>query len=148
MVSSLMRFFSRSARRTVVFGFVFLTLASVGCSGKRAKVTGKLTFHGQPVTGGSLTLVPVPAAGDLEPGTPAAVAVNSDGTFATPDGAVVGRCKVFYSAPSVPFPEGRVQRPSEPAPMSPFVGLVPKEQEIEVTTGDNTLEVEMIPRGK
>src|SRR6478609_4830423 len=97
-----------------------LVLAAVaGCSDvKMASVSGQVTYNGKPVTGGSLSFSPIPTNGEREPGKPGAAVVGSDGkyvvgTYGEADGAVIGKHQVSYSAPVLPFPEGRDPRPGE-----------------------------------
>jgi hypothetical protein len=145
MKSKWMAQFSSAARNVVVIGLAFALAASAGCSGggKVAKVAGKVTASGKPVTGGTITFSPI-AEGVTEPGRPASVEVQSDGSFETTNGAVIGKCQVTYVAPTVPLPEGYVARPSVQPPVSPFMGLFPKDKEVEVKSGDNTINIELV----
>lgn len=131
---------------------VGLLVTLLGCTGGGAptgKVTGKVTFDGKPVTSGSLTFAP--AAGTE--GKPAAGAVKADGsytlsTYAAEDGAVVGRHKVIYSPSAgtqqeVQIPEPGKHDEAKPAEV-PFSGLVPKESEVEVKAGTNSINIELV----
>jgi len=138
---------------------VFLVLAvagvlatAIGCSKsgaayRTAPVKGKVIYNGQPVTSGGIRLQPiaVPGASESNPGKPAGGEVRSDGTFVLStykdgDGAVVGRHKVSY----IPFSKGAETYEDKPEP-SPYLGLVPKEQEVEIKPGQNELTIELVP---
>ncbi|NLF72329.1 MAG: hypothetical protein GX575_25115 [Candidatus Anammoximicrobium sp.] len=143
--------------------FSFFSLVSVGllvtllgCGGGGAptgKVSGKVTADGKPVTSGSLTFAPA----DGTVGKPAIAAVKADGsytlsTYASGDGAVVGRHKVLYSPGSSESGQQEVQIPepgkhdeAKPAEV-PFSGLVPKEAEVEVKAGTNEINIELVPQ--
>jgi hypothetical protein len=119
-----------------------------GCGGNAsvAKVSGKVQYNGQPVTGGTLMFLPVPKEGSSEAGVPGVAAVESTGTYTVStsgnqDGAVVGRHRVVYTPPGPP--------PKPPGDTTveklPFDNLVPKTSEVEVKPGTNEIEIELIP---
>ena len=145
MKSRLSASLRKSTSWAIALCVVLPMMAVVGCSGgsKVGKVTGKVTYQGKPVTGGSLVFAPVPAQGDSAPGAPATVTIDADGSYKTTSGAVVGQCKVLYTAPSG-LPEGYVAKPSVAPPKSPFLDLVPKQKEVEVKAGDNTIDIELV----
>ena len=77
--------------------------ALTGCGSDSAAVTGKVTFQGTAVNGGSLQFLPV-ASGSSNPGMPAAGEIQADGTYvlgreAKADGAVIGKHRVIYTPP-------------------------------------------------
>lgn len=122
------------------------TVVGCGSGASVAKVTGKVAYNGQPVTGGTLMFLPVPADGAVEAGEPGVAAVDADGTYTvsthgTQDGAVIGRHRVVYSPPGPP--------PKPPGDTSvekmPFDNLVPKTSEVEVKPGANEIEIELVP---
>ncbi|MBI5758053.1 MAG: hypothetical protein HZA46_06000 [Planctomycetales bacterium] len=135
----------------------------VGCGGggqkPTAKVQGKVTFNGQPVPGGTLSFAPVAAEKGNEPGKSASGGVNSDGTYVLStytdkDGAVVGKHRVIYLAASAASTGANPDDPASghsdetaaanPAPASPFQGLKPKAGEVEVKSGSNTIDIELV----
>lgn len=133
-----------------LFGFAGL----LGCSGggSLAPVSGKVTYNGKAVTGGSLSFSPIGGDNAKNPGKPGAAVIQSDGTFKvgtndTADGAVVGRHKVTFSAPQMDYPPGVDPKPGQLPPKSGFEGLVVKQPEIEVKSGSNTIEVELTKPG-
>jgi hypothetical protein len=78
-----------------------------GCGGTdfpTAKVLGKVVFEDAPVTGGTVTFVPINADGSPRDGK-AAVGTIGDGgvfelrTYEDGDGAITGHHKVVYSPP-------------------------------------------------
>lgn len=121
-----------------------LTLTGCGSNGG-AKVTGKVTFQGQPVTGGTLVFAPV-AQGEKNPGAPGTATISKDGSFTAATRVREGKCTVSYNAPMAEFPPGYTPRPSEPAPQSPFTNLMVKDKEIELK-GGTPVNIELVPRG-
>jgi len=83
-----------------------LTVSVAGCGGGAFEVVpagGSVQFNGAPVSAGSITMVPVAAAG-ADPGKPAKAELRSDGTFELStygqfDGAIPGRHRVIYEGP-------------------------------------------------
>jgi hypothetical protein len=122
-----------------------------GCGGggefPTATVSGAVTYDGKPVKGGSITFSPV-ADGEQEAGKPASGMVKEDGTYELStygegDGAVIGKHTVSYSPPvaePTPTPTGGHAQQS----VSPYGGLSPKQAEVEVTSGSNTINVELV----
>lgn len=102
-----------SRRGTFAKGLVAgLLMASLGgCSGtdpdlpKLAKVSGKVTYNGKPVTKGSVIFTPVAGDKGDASGQVATGQIGADGsyeltTFNTGDGAVIGQHTVTIEAPS------------------------------------------------
>ena len=136
----------------------FLTATWLGCGSSdhpTAPVSGKITYQGQPVTGGTLSFAPISVAGNPNPGKPAAALIQSDGSFVlttnkASDGAVIGKHRVTFSPPIAQVPAPKALGPGEsavptPTPPSPYDGLVPKEPEVEVKKGSNSLTIELVP---
>lgn len=138
-------------------GAILSSAILMGCSGgdsdtkPTAKVSGTVTYEGQPVTGGLLMFSPIGDDKGNKPGKTGQATIKSDGTFASvatygdSDGAVVGKHRLLFSPPNPEAPAagadgGHAQAP----PASPFAGLVPKEPEITVNKGDNKLTVELV----
>jgi hypothetical protein len=114
-----------------------LVLTLVGCGqGGNAAISGKVTFNGAPVTGGSLLFVPNDVAGK-----PAEASVGQDGAFRSSP-ATAGKQTVTYNPPTNPTPPDL--QPGESAPPGPFDGLVPKQPEVEIKSGSNTLDIELV----
>jgi hypothetical protein len=136
------------------FGCVCLLGASlvalVGCGGSTQAVSGKVTTGGQPVTGGTVTFLPLDAAGGdtAALGEPTSGAIQADGTYKLgvggAPGAVAGKHRVIYSAPTIELPPGKELKPGEGPPLSPFAGLVPKTSEVEIKSGSNTIDIELV----
>lgn len=118
-----------------------------GAEHKVAPVKGKVTANGQPVKGGNITFQPIEVAGAKSgtTGKPATAAVNDDGTFVLStygkeDGAVVGKHRVLY-LPAVKAAESYDDKPSP----SPYAGMKPKPDQIEVQAGPNDVTIEIAP---
>jgi hypothetical protein len=113
-----------------------------------ARVTGKVMYDGQPVTGGALTFSPE-STGAAEPGKIAVGNVAPDGSFTLStykenDGAVVGKHHVTYAAPAGELPPGKEEwAPGEEPTKSKFADLAPKAPDVEVKRGANDLVIEL-----
>jgi len=84
-------------------GTFALLLATCGCGGGTADVSGKVTFKGKPVTYGTVMI--------LGPsGVPVSGAINPDGTF-TVRGVSRGAAKVAVSSPRPPGAPDAAARP-------------------------------------
>lgn len=140
---------------TSLRGTVFLCAALlVGCGGDAetkptAKVTGKVTYEGQPVTGGSLMFSPISSSSSNKPGKAGDATIKPDGTFtvttyAPGDGAVVGGHRIAFMPPAPEVPAATPAGAHTEAPPAPFSGLVPKTTEITVSNGDNKIEIELV----
>jgi hypothetical protein len=68
------------------------------------------------------------------------------GTESESDGAAVGRHRVLYSAPipewDAPDWDGKGVAPKPPE--TPYAGLHPKEAEVEVKSGSNEINIELV----
>ncbi len=133
--------------------FACLLMFLTGCNNGQGTVTGKVTWKGQPVTGGQLMFDPV--GGGESPGKPGAATIAEDGTFAVStygngDGAVIGKHAVSYVAPPPKVEGGSVSTssgdPSKPgrAVDSPYEGLICKQQEVVVESGSNVIDIELV----
>jgi hypothetical protein len=128
----------------LIAGLFFLA----GCGAKTSTVSGKVTYQGQPVTGGSITLLPVGGDGATSSGKPAAANVQPDGSFTMSagtdaGGASRGQNRVLYSAPVTELPAGVELQPGQSPPASPFAGLRPTTEMVDVKAGRNSLEIEL-----
>jgi len=127
-----------------------LPLGLVGCSGGRAKVQGKVTANGEPVNGGTLIFSPVASGNDKTPGKPASAEIKADGTYSLGtdrpgDGAAAGRYRVTFTPPQQELTEEQRTNPKYKAPPPRYVGLSPKETEVEVKKG-TSVDVELVGR--
>lgn len=128
--------------RSILFAAASLIFLA-GCGAKVNTVAGKVSYNGQPVTGGSITLVP-----EAGGGKPAAANVQSDGTFvmapgSEAGGAITGRHRVLYSPPVTELPAGTELQPGQSPPASPFDGLKPTAEMIQIEAGKNDLVIEL-----
>jgi len=138
---------------------VMVSVVIAGCGGgsgqkPTAKVKGKVTFNGQPVTGGDITFSPVAAGKD--PGKSGSGTVGADGsytltTYQQNDGAVIGNHRVSFIPPITATEPGaghsEATAEAAAAEVLPFAGLVPKTAEVEVKAGDNSLDIELTKVG-
>ena len=136
------QFVTKSCFATLALGLL------VGCGGGSASVGGKVTHDGAPVTGGTLQFRPIAAAGAKDPGMPSSGEIKSDGTYSLGrekenDGAIVGRHQVIYTAPAGQLDAANAKPGDLPTP-SPFEGLVPKQSEVEVKAGKNSVDIELV----
>lgn len=118
---------------------------STGCSG-RSSVSGKVVYKGKAVTGGHVSFLPLGTEGNKHPGKAGVGEVKEDGSFTIAEGAVLGQNKVLYSAPVIELPPGKDLKEGQIAPQSPFAGLAPKQTEVEIKSGSNTIEIELVPQ--
>jgi hypothetical protein len=136
---------------------VFAAMLLTGCSGDTmatGSVSGKVTYEGKPVEGGSLTFVPDSPTGGGKPGvaTIAADGTYRVSTYGTNDGAVIGKHKIRFS-PNIVAPAAKELKtgesaPPSPAPTSPYSGLLLKPDTVEIKAGSNTVDIELVPKGK
>ena len=115
-----------------------------GCSGGMGQVSGKVTYKGAAVKGG--TLIFSPTGG----GKPASATIKEDGTFTAGtynpgDGVLVGTHKVSFTAPEPVLTEKQRTDPNYIAPPSPYGGLAPKTTEVQIKSGSNTIDIELGP---
>jgi hypothetical protein len=116
-----------------------LTLCLAGCGeqGGNANVSGKVSANGEKVSSGNLTFSPV--GGGLSPVT---ATIQADGTYKL-TGAASGKNRiVFGNAGSA---EPVALKPGETAKPPAFSGYSVKTQEVDLKSGDNTLDIELTP---
>jgi hypothetical protein len=140
-------------RILTVIGLCAVTCLT-GCGGgdpATAKTSGSVKANGKDVPGGEVIFEPM-AEGKSQPGKTTIVPVEEDGTFVVTtykenDGAIIGKHRIRYNAPQLE--PGKAAAGGHVATRtSPFAGLVPKVQEIEIKPGDNVIEVELVRAGK
>jgi hypothetical protein len=134
-----------------------LLISCAGCGGADshpvAPVKGKVMFEGKEVTQGSISFTPI--GGEKEkkgPGKPAESEIASDGTYAlsthgNKDGAVVGKHRVSFSPPPGPSfanSEEYAKAKAKGLDKAPYEGLVPKTPEVEVKSGSNEINIELV----
>jgi hypothetical protein len=133
--------------QAIVLGLA-LSLAMMGCgeSAPHAAVSGKVTYMGEAVKGGTLVFGPV-GAGKV--GQPATATIKPDGTFvlgtnSTSDGALIARHHITYSPPPQELTKEQRTDPTYIAPLPAYMGMVPKQAEVEVKSGRNSIEIELV----
>lgn len=135
-------------RGTSFFAAVSLTaVIALGCGKKgefdTAPLKGTVTYNGEPVTEGTIDIIPAPGATQQMVGKPAAATVNADGTFTagtygSSDGVVPGVKRIRYSAPLPPdTAEGAKMPPSK------YLGMEIEPAEIEVGTDGGEFSFEL-----
>jgi hypothetical protein len=124
-----------------------------GCGGSlklpTGKVSGKVTVNGQPVTGGTITFVPIAKKDPNAAGLTAIAAIQSDGTFKAStygqyDGAVIGKHQVMFTPPYVEAPVAAEGAHAQ-APPPKYPGLTIDITEVEVKAGENTVDIKLVP---
>jgi len=111
-------------------------------------VKGKVTYKGEPVKGGSVVFSPL-----SEGGKAASSEIQQDGTYTLStnrpgDGVKPGRYRVTFTPP--PGQEAPASVPGKPPPKAipnPYAGLVPKPDEVDVKSGDNSVNLELVKPG-
>lgn len=137
------------ARQSYLFwimslSFLAMTTAVTGCGGsKMAAVSGTVSHKGKPITGGTLIFSPAVS------GQPASAEVEPDGTFKLGtikpgDGALIGKHRVTFTPPPQQLTEKQQSDPKYNAPPPLYMGLVPKQVEVEIKSGPNVLEIELV----
>jgi hypothetical protein len=135
--------------RNVLAALVLLLATTLGCGSSgpaRSPVKGTVkTIDGKAVDQGALTFAPVVTDASA-PSPPVSAQIKPDGTFEVDGGAVVGKHTVSFEPAYVPYEaewDGTGTPPE--APPQPFAGLVPKTKEVDFTTEENVLSVELVP---
>lgn len=138
----------RALRTTSLLAAATIMIGCGGATGDRkatAPVSGKVTFNGAAVSGGSITLAPI---GDVKgpAGKPASGNVQADGTFKLStydknDGAVIGKHRVTYGPPPGETKEGPDGHAAQIP--NPLEGMVAKTAEVEIKSGNNELTIEI-----
>lgn len=132
-------------RLGLAVGFLWIA----GCGGsslETAKVTGKVTLNGHPVSQGKIMFRPAKgplAAGALGPGGRYELS-----TFSPGDGVIVGECAVAIAAPSYGLPMAGM--PPNPPPPPPEEAIPARYHNFEtsglirvVEEGDNVFDFEL-----
>jgi hypothetical protein len=99
---------------------------------------------GKPVTGGNIVFSPAGGNGSTAPGKPGAAEIRPDGSFVltlAPGGkGLAERFTVRFTPPVLPpmsEAEAKVTLP-------PYQGFVPKQPDVAVRSGANTLDIELV----
>jgi len=153
LVSSMPRGESRGVLSFSLVAMMLIAMLS-GCSrggvGSKptAKVSGEVTYDGKPVTGGMLTFSPIGDDSGKMTGRAGQAVIGDDGsytvtTYTDNDGAVIGPHRLIFAAPAVVTRETPAGAHAKPE-TSPYAGLTPKEVEIEVSSGTNTIDIELV----
>jgi hypothetical protein len=117
-----------------------------GCGDAVTPVSGTVKYKGLAVKGGTLTFSP---ADDKARAKSASGKIQDDGTYqlgthAEKDGAVVGKHKVTFLPAEPEVTEEQRKDPKFQGKPSLYSGLVPKTAEVEVKSGPNTIDIELI----
>lgn len=152
-------------KRTVLLALALIGPA-LGCSERPFPVraaSGKILCAGQPVTGGTVTFIPVREEHIQESGKAATAVVNQDGTFILStygrfDGAIIGKHRVVYQSdegetseevndPQEEHQSGSTEIAQRPQPSKPKSGssacVQTKEILVEVTNRENEFTIEL-----
>ncbi|MBA2113043.1 hypothetical protein [Bremerella alba] len=149
--------------RSLTFNHVGLATACclmfAGCTAQQsatAPVQGSVTHNGEPVGLGQVVFQPVSAEDKNYPGKPARATVQPDGnytltTFDEGDGALLGKHRVTFELGPQPAGEYRDGKQHPPSPEEvkqwrALRGLVSDTQEVEVVSGKNSIDLELVKR--
>lgn len=142
----------RSRRLGMMMLAAAATLVPLGMCGSwlrvslsKARVSGLITIDSRPVSGGSIVLAPVAEGQQKFPGKPSAANVAEDGTFALEiEPGSQGLAKRFWVRFSPPaLPAMSVEEAMKAVP--PYLGLIPKEGQVEIIPGSNRIDVTLVP---
>jgi hypothetical protein len=142
---SIARAFSVFRLRETIRWFALLTtLAISGCSHTGATVSGTVVANGKPVTGGNIVFSPAGGNRSTAPGKPGAAEIRPDGSFVLTlepgEKGLAERFTVRFTPPVLPpmsEAEAKVTLP-------PYQGFVPKQPDVAVRSGANTLDIELV----
>lgn len=154
-----------SAARRAMMALALAGCTLGGCDSgpkyEHAKVHGKVTYQGKPVTLGSVLFVPIEAPKEGSSMQPASGSINPDGTYELKSeadaGAILGEHKVIVIAidggqpEAEPAPKDGAPGPAPSASKVKFKTLVPRKYSDLTTTpltrkvvvGDNTIDIEL-----
>jgi hypothetical protein len=137
-------------RACVLLSALFCLAAVLGCGSggpATAPLKGKVTTGGQPVKGGTLTFAIMTEGADAQT-QPVIVAIKEDGTYVAAEGAVPGKHRLLYSAPNIAWeaPEWDGKGAAPQPPPNPYAGFVPTIKEVEVKSGPNEIDVELVKK--
>ena len=122
---------------------LLLAAGLCGCSGRPAAVSGTVTIAGKEVTAGSIVLSPLAAEGNVFPGSPGQADIRPDGTYSMtaepgPSG-LASRFTVRFTPPPL-----KLTASSKDVTI-PYLGLVPKQAEVEIKPGAHVIDIELVP---
>jgi len=142
----------RSRRRALIALAAVAVAAMLGLCGSwlgfslsKAHVSGAVTVDSRPVSGGSIVLAPVAEGTQKIPGKPSAANVAENGTFSLEiEPGSQGLAKRFWVRFSPPaLPAMSVEEAMKAVP--PYLGLVPKEAQVDIAPGSNRIDVTLVP---
>ena len=136
------------------------TLLLTGCGGgaekvETAPVSGTITKDGTPVTGGTVTFIPIAEKEGAKVGKPATGNVGSDGTYTLKtyedgDGAAIGKHNVAYSPPAPEIATTEEGSPDESAhkesDAEASITYVVEPVQVEVKAESNKLDLKLVPQ--
>ena len=123
-----------NSRRLCAIALIVGLLASAGCGGPNARVTGKVTCDGKPVVGGILFSPKGEDENNKGPAVPGVL--KEDGNFDVRL-TTIGKHTVVVTPSDLRYPvkPGQIDYPCDRSP-----------QEREIKAGDNVLEIELPKR--
>lgn len=129
-----------------------LAVGLTGCGEAMAPVKGTVHVNGSPAKGGSLVFAPIAESGHSI-GRSATAEIKPDGSYSLTtehpdDGARVGHYRVVFTPPAQELTEKQRTDRSYKAPPPLYMGMKPKPAEVEVKSGPNTIDLELVPAGK
>jgi hypothetical protein len=132
-----------------------LAVGLTGCGKtEMAPVTGKISLKGAPIKGGTLVFTPILVAGsEASKGKAATAEVHADGTYSltterSGDGAQLGHYRVVFTPPAQELTEEQRTNPKYKAPLPLYMGMAAKPADVDVKSGANTIDLELVGSGK
>jgi len=144
----------RSRRLSMMVLAAVAALVPLGLGGSwlrvslsKARVSGLITVDSRPVSGGSIVLAPVADGEQQIPGKPSAANVAEDGTFSLEiepgSQGLAKRFWVRFSPPALP----PMSMEEAMKAVTPYLGLIPKDGQVEIAPGTNRIDVTLVPAG-
>lgn len=126
------------------FFVLSLTLLLAGCSADSSfELKGNVkTSGGEPVKGGTLVFSPIGEGG----GKAASAMIQEDGSYTVSPGIEAGKYRIVYSPPQPELTEEQRHDASYTAPKPPYMGMIPKSDQADITAETPTLDIELIKR--
>lgn len=129
---------------------VLLIAVLNGCSSAPATVSGKVTANGKEVTSGGIVFSPIAEEGVLNPGKPGMADLAPNGSYTLKiepgPGGFQKRYAIRFTAYQLPDTTNDPARQEGKFSVVPYQGMVPKQAEVEIKSGVNVVDIELIKK--